>query len=59
MLRLYLKSTYEFDKALWRQMMKYAMPVLIAGIAFTINEVFDKILLETPIARRYSRKRSR
>jgi O-antigen/teichoic acid export membrane protein len=46
MLRLYLKSTYEFDKALWRQMMKYAMPVLIAGIAFTINEVFDKILLE-------------
>ncbi len=46
MLRLYLKSTYEFDKALWGQMMKYAMPVLIAGIAFTINEVFDKILLE-------------
>ena len=26
-------------------MMNYAWPVLIAGIAFTINEVFDKILL--------------
>ncbi len=26
-------------------MMRYAFPVMIAGIAFTINEVFDKILL--------------
>lgn len=46
MLKLYLASAYVFDKALWQKMMKYAMPVLIAGIAFTINEVFDKILLE-------------
>jgi len=27
-------------------MMRYAWPVLIAGIAFTINEVFDRIMLE-------------
>ncbi len=27
-------------------MMRYAMPVLVAGIAFTVNEVLDKILLE-------------
>ena len=27
-------------------MMSYAMPILIAGIAFTVNEVLDKILLE-------------
>lgn len=46
MLPLYLKSTYVFDKDLWKSMIKYAWPVLIAGIAFTINEVFDKILLE-------------
>lgn len=46
MLGLYLKSKYVFDKVLWRSMMKYASPVLLAGIAFTINEVFDKILLE-------------
>lgn len=46
MLGLYIKNTYVFDKELWRKMMKYAMPVLLAGIAFTINEVFDKILLE-------------
>ncbi len=46
MLRHYLMKTYRFDVELWKRMMKYAMPVLIAGIAFTINEVFDRILLE-------------
>ncbi len=46
MLPLYLKSTYVFDKDLWKRMLNYAWPVLVAGIAFTINEVFDKILLE-------------
>lgn len=46
MLPLYLRSTYVFDAALWKRMLNYAWPVLIAGVAFTINEVFDKILLE-------------
>lgn len=46
MLPLYLKSSYVFDLALWKRMLNYAWPVLVAGIAFTINEVFDKILLE-------------
>jgi O-antigen/teichoic acid export membrane protein len=46
MLRHYLMKTYRFDVGLWKRMMKYAMPVLIAGMAFTINEVFDRILLE-------------
>ncbi|MDP5231978.1 MAG: oligosaccharide flippase family protein [Cellulophaga sp.] len=46
MLELYFKNNYVFDVALWKKMMKYAWPVLIAGIAFTINEVFDRILLE-------------
>ncbi|MEM8927364.1 MAG: oligosaccharide flippase family protein [Bacteroidota bacterium] len=41
----YVKTPYVFDKVLWRKMLKYAFPVLIAGIAFTINEVVDKILL--------------
>ncbi|MCP4974554.1 MAG: oligosaccharide flippase family protein [Maribacter sp.] len=46
MLQLYLKTKYVFDKMIWKKMMKYAMPVLVAGVAFTINEVFDRILLE-------------
>src|SRR5690606_2528688 len=31
---------------LWKQMMRYAFPVLIAGVAFSINETFDRILLD-------------
>ena len=44
--KVYLRRPYVFDLDLWRRMMRYAMPVLIAGVAFTINEVLDKILLE-------------
>lgn len=45
MSRLYLLSKYVFDRHLWRRMMRYALPVMIAGVAFTINEVFDRVLL--------------
>ncbi|RNC92239.1 MAG: polysaccharide biosynthesis protein [Allomuricauda sp.] len=41
----YFKTSYVFDASLWKKMLNYAFPVLIAGIAFTINEVVDKILL--------------
>lgn len=43
--RLYIRANYRFDSQLWRQMIKYGIPVMIAGIAFTINEVFDRIML--------------
>lgn len=46
MLNLYFENNYVFDKELWKRMMKYAWPVLVAGIAFSINEVFDRIMLE-------------
>lgn len=45
MLRIYLRRPYIFDLDLWKRMITYAMPVMVAGIAFTINEVFDKYLL--------------
>ncbi len=41
----YLKMRWHFDARLWKQMMRYGLPILIAGIAFAINEQFDKILL--------------
>ena len=41
----YFKMRFEFDRALFKRMLKYGLPVMIAGIAFTINEVFDKYLL--------------
>jgi O-antigen/teichoic acid export membrane protein len=37
---------WNFDKALWKKMMTYGLPILFAGIAFAINEHFDKILLD-------------
>jgi O-antigen/teichoic acid export membrane protein len=45
-LSFYIKLKYRFNKALWKQMMIYAIPVLIAGVAFSINETFDRILLK-------------
>lgn len=46
MVSFYAKLRFKFDKVLWKQMMRYAIPVLIAGIAFSINETFDRILLK-------------
>lgn len=42
----YFKINWTFDKALWKKMMRYSLPVLVAGIAFAINESFDRILLQ-------------
>jgi O-antigen/teichoic acid export membrane protein len=42
----YFKIKWHFDFSLWKKMIKYGFPILIAGIAFAINEHFDKILLE-------------
>ena len=42
----YLTISWKFDVQLWKKMMKYSLPILVAGIAFAINEHFDKILLD-------------
>lgn len=41
----YLSLTRKFDAVLWKKMMQYGLPILVAGIAFAVNEHFDKILL--------------
>lgn len=46
LLPLYVTIKFGFDKHIWKQMIKYALPVLFAGIAFSINEAFDRILLK-------------
>ena len=46
MISFYLKLKFRFNKTLWKQMMRYALPVLVAGVAFSINEAFDRILLK-------------
>lgn len=46
LLPLYFKIGFRFNKIIWKKMLVYAMPILVAGIAFSINESFDKILLK-------------
>ncbi|MBA7570764.1 hypothetical protein ES708_12517 [subsurface metagenome] len=36
----------KIDKILWKKMVKYSYPLLIAGLAGTINDVVDKIVLK-------------
>jgi O-antigen/teichoic acid export membrane protein len=42
----YFQLKWNFDYALWKKMMRYGLPILVAGLAFAINDQFDKILLE-------------
>ena len=42
----YLKLKLSFDWKLNKEMMKYAFPVMIASIAFAVNEGIDRVLIE-------------
>lgn len=35
-----------FNKILWKEMLTYSFPVMIAGLAFVVNETFDKVFLK-------------
>jgi len=39
-------SRISIDKTLLKRMLRFSWPVLVAGLAFAINEAFDKVLLE-------------
>lgn len=40
------KLRWQFDLLIWKKMLGYAWPVLIAGLAYTVNENLDKLFLE-------------
>jgi O-antigen/teichoic acid export membrane protein len=42
----FLKSKISFQPGLWRRMMKYALPLLIFGLAGMVNETMDRIFLK-------------
>ena len=42
----YFKINYRANFRLLKKMLFYAFPILISGLAYTINETFDKILLD-------------
>jgi len=40
-----VKIQFKFNVRLWKQMMIYAMPLVIAGMGGMINETFDRLML--------------
>ncbi len=45
-----LQLQFRFDKVMWKQMMIYALPVMVWGMAGIVNETFDRVLLKYLIA---------
>ncbi|MEI7486699.1 MAG: oligosaccharide flippase family protein [Chryseobacterium sp.] len=43
-LPIILKVKFQFSKDLFLQMIKYSWPIMIAGLAFMVNENFDKFI---------------
>ena len=41
-----LKIKLRFDRELWIRMLSYSLPLLIAGLAGTVNEALDRVLLK-------------
>jgi O-antigen/teichoic acid export membrane protein len=42
----FLAVRLRFDLGLWRRMLRYALPLLIAGLAGMVNETLDRVLLK-------------
>jgi len=45
LLPIMLKAGFHFDKELWKKIMPYALPLLLAGFAGMINETLDRFIL--------------
>ena len=45
MLPLYRCIGLSWDRVLWQRMLRYAFPILVAGIAFSVNEAFDRVFI--------------
>ena len=41
-----IKSTWQFNSSLWKKMMWYSLPLLVAGLAGITNETIDRALLK-------------
>lgn len=35
----------EFDPAIWKKMFRYALPLLVVGISYLLNETFDRLAM--------------
>ncbi|MBA5792157.1 polysaccharide biosynthesis protein [Flavobacterium sp. xlx-214] len=44
--KYYVQLKATFNKVLWKEMIIYSFPVMIGGLAFVVNETFDKVFLD-------------
>lgn len=51
----YLQLKWSFNKKLLNEMLVYSFPVMIAGLAFVVNETFDKVLLDILLPEEYKK----
>jgi O-antigen/teichoic acid export membrane protein len=42
----YFNISYKFDKQLWKELFKYAWPLMILGLAGSVNETFDRVIMK-------------
>ncbi|MEM8526974.1 MAG: polysaccharide biosynthesis C-terminal domain-containing protein [Bacteroidota bacterium] len=40
----------EFDLAIWKKMFRYALPLLVVGISYLLNETFDRLAMPRLLA---------
>ncbi len=45
LLRWLVPKQFQFRFSLWKQMMVYALPMLVAGLGGMVNETFDRLML--------------
>jgi len=45
LLKWLLPKKFEFSFPIWKEMIVYAFPMLIAGLGYTVNETFDRLML--------------
>ena len=50
LLPYFFRTKVDFSSAIFRKMWKYGWPVMVAGLAFVINENLDKLLLKEMIS---------
>ena len=42
----YLKISFKFDITIWKELFKYAWPLLFLGLAGSVNETFDRVIMK-------------
>ena len=43
---VYFKIKFRVNFSLLKKMLRFGFPVMVAGLAYAVNETFDRILLE-------------